>query len=48
MVSEELIEHEPGIIRVYGGRTWEQGNMWVPSNHGACSGYVQVMSHVLV
>lgn len=48
MVSEGLIEHELGIICVYGGRTWEQWKMWVPSHHGACSGYVQVMSHVLV
>lgn len=48
MLSEGLSEHEPGIIRVYSGRTWEQGNMWVPSHHGSCSGEVQVMSHILV
>lgn len=48
MVSEELIEHELGIICVYGGRTWEQGKMWVPSHRGACSGDVQVMLHVPV
>lgn len=48
MVSEGQIEHELGIILVDGGRPWEQGNMWVPRHHGTCSGYVQVMSHVLV
>lgn len=31
MVSERLIEYELGIIRVYSGRIWEQGNMWVPA-----------------
>lgn len=45
-VSEGLIEHELGIICVYGGRTWEQGKTWVPSHRGARSGYAQVMSRV--